>query len=56
MTLGTLNIAPVGEHLDWVGESVKTALLSGVLPLEEIGVAQIDPAYSDTAAFVSSIR
>lgn len=51
MQLGTLDIVPVSEHLDWVGEPVKAALLSGVLPLDEIGVAQIDPAYSDTATF-----
>lgn len=56
MQLGTLDIVPVSEHLDWVGEPVKTALLSGILPLEEIGVAQIDPAYSDTAAFCERYR
>lgn len=51
MQLGTLEIFPVSEHLDWVGEPVKATLLSGILPLDEIGVARIDPAYSDTATF-----
>ncbi|MBI4599291.1 hypothetical protein HY732_00025 [Candidatus Uhrbacteria bacterium] len=51
MKLGTLDIVSVGEHLDLVAEPVREMLLSGALSFDEIGVASIDPSYSDTATF-----
>ncbi len=51
MQLGTLAIIPIQDNLDLVAEPVREMLLSGALSLDEIYVARIDPAYSDTATF-----
>lgn len=48
--LGTLEFRPVRENLGWVAKPVAEALAS--LPgAEGVGVAEIDPALSDTASF-----
>ena len=48
--LGTLNFVPAVEHPELLVPSVATALLN--LPMANtIGVAEIDPNLSDTAAF-----
>jgi prolyl-tRNA editing enzyme YbaK/EbsC (Cys-tRNA(Pro) deacylase) len=48
--LGSLEFLPVKDHLDLVAVPVATALAS--LPTSDaVGVAEIDPALSDTAAF-----
>ena len=50
MTLGTLHIVPVLQHLDLVATPVSAALQ--VLPhADAVGVAEIDASLSDTAAF-----
>jgi prolyl-tRNA editing enzyme YbaK/EbsC (Cys-tRNA(Pro) deacylase) len=48
-TLGTLVTRPVSEHLDLVAPVVLEAILALDLG-EQIGVVEIDPALSDTAA------
>ncbi len=48
--LGTLKIVPVTEHLDLVAKPVSDAL-SKLSSAGEVGVAEIDPNLSDTAAF-----
>ncbi len=49
MNLGTLEIVSVGERPDLVAKPVLEALKG--LPSGEVGVAEIDPNLSDTAAF-----
>jgi prolyl-tRNA editing enzyme YbaK/EbsC (Cys-tRNA(Pro) deacylase) len=48
-TLGSLTTAPVSEHPDLVSSSVRDALESLGLA-SAVGVVEIDPALSDTAA------
>lgn len=50
ITLGTLQIIPVSEHLDLLAKPVADVILT-LLDASEIGVAEIDPAISDTVAF-----
>lgn len=48
--LGTLNISPANHRLDLLAEPVQRAIAT--LPdIEGVGVAEIDPELSDTAAF-----
>jgi prolyl-tRNA editing enzyme YbaK/EbsC (Cys-tRNA(Pro) deacylase) len=49
MQLGTLEFLPVGERFDLVASAVVDAITTSYN--EEIGVAEIDPNLSDTAAF-----
>ncbi len=48
--LGILDIVPVKEHPELLGKSVAEALLK-YAGANEIGVTEIDPELSDTAAF-----
>jgi prolyl-tRNA editing enzyme YbaK/EbsC (Cys-tRNA(Pro) deacylase) len=48
--LGTLKIVPANEHLALVAKGV-ASMLSSMPDANEIGVAEIDPNLSDTAAF-----
>jgi prolyl-tRNA editing enzyme YbaK/EbsC (Cys-tRNA(Pro) deacylase) len=51
--LGTLNVMSAVERTDLVAVPVAAALAAwkGAVAVEEIGVAEIDPALADTAAF-----
>jgi len=51
--LGTLDVVPAVERTDLVATPVAAALAAwkGAVAVEEIGVAEIDPALADTAAF-----
>jgi prolyl-tRNA editing enzyme YbaK/EbsC (Cys-tRNA(Pro) deacylase) len=53
MRIGILEASPANERLDLVAPPVAAALSawSGPVPVEEIGVAEIDPELADTAAF-----
>ena len=53
MRIGILEASPAGERLDLVAPPVAAALSawSGPVPVDEIGVAEIDPDLADTAAF-----
>lgn len=53
MRIGTLEATPAIERLDLVAPPVAAALpaWSGPVPVDEIGVAEIDPELADTAAF-----
>ena len=53
MHIGSLIAVPVLERQDLLAPAVAAALaeLAGVLPAEQVGVAEIDPALADTAAF-----
>jgi prolyl-tRNA editing enzyme YbaK/EbsC (Cys-tRNA(Pro) deacylase) len=53
MRIGILEAVPAGERLDLVAPPVASALdaWSGPVPVDEIGVAEIDPELADTAAF-----
>jgi prolyl-tRNA editing enzyme YbaK/EbsC (Cys-tRNA(Pro) deacylase) len=53
MRIGILGASPAGERLDLVAPPVAAALSawSGPVPVDEIGVAEIDPELADTAAF-----
>jgi prolyl-tRNA editing enzyme YbaK/EbsC (Cys-tRNA(Pro) deacylase) len=53
MRMGTLEVVPARERPDLLATPVEAALAawSGPVPLEEIGVAEIDPELADTAAF-----
>jgi prolyl-tRNA editing enzyme YbaK/EbsC (Cys-tRNA(Pro) deacylase) len=50
MTLGALKIVPAVQHLELVASKV-AEVITGGFGASEIGVAEIDPALSDTAAF-----
>lgn len=55
LTIGTLTCVPALEHPELMSSSVAAALAQ--LPgAEKIGVAEIDPAASDTAAFCATYR
>jgi prolyl-tRNA editing enzyme YbaK/EbsC (Cys-tRNA(Pro) deacylase) len=51
--MGTLEVVPARERPDLLAAPVDVALAawSGPVPVEEIGVAEIDPELADTAAF-----
>jgi prolyl-tRNA editing enzyme YbaK/EbsC (Cys-tRNA(Pro) deacylase) len=51
--MGTLAIAPALARADLLAPPVAAALaaLDGTLPADAVGVAEIDPALADTAAF-----
>jgi prolyl-tRNA editing enzyme YbaK/EbsC (Cys-tRNA(Pro) deacylase) len=51
--IGILEAVPAIERLDLVAEPVAAALTawSGPEPVEEVGIAEIDPGLADTAAF-----
>jgi prolyl-tRNA editing enzyme YbaK/EbsC (Cys-tRNA(Pro) deacylase) len=51
--IGILDAVPAIERLDLVAEPVAAALTawSGPEPVEEVGIAEIDPDLADTAAF-----
>jgi prolyl-tRNA editing enzyme YbaK/EbsC (Cys-tRNA(Pro) deacylase) len=51
--IGILDAVPAIERLDLVAEPVAAALTawSGPEPVEEVGIAEIDPGLADTAAF-----
>ncbi len=49
LTLGRLHAEPVAEHLDLVPPVVREAL-ERLGWLDQVGVVEIDPAMSDTAA------
>jgi prolyl-tRNA editing enzyme YbaK/EbsC (Cys-tRNA(Pro) deacylase) len=53
MRIGNLAAGPALERPDLLAAPVATALadLAGKLPADEVGVAEIDPALADTAAF-----
>jgi prolyl-tRNA editing enzyme YbaK/EbsC (Cys-tRNA(Pro) deacylase) len=53
MSIGSLAAVPAVDRPDLLAPSVVTALaeLSGKLPVDEVGVAEIDPELADTAAF-----
>jgi prolyl-tRNA editing enzyme YbaK/EbsC (Cys-tRNA(Pro) deacylase) len=53
MTIGTLDALPATRHPELLGPPVAAALAAwtGRTPLDEIGVAEIDPQLADTAAF-----
>jgi prolyl-tRNA editing enzyme YbaK/EbsC (Cys-tRNA(Pro) deacylase) len=53
MRIGILDASPARERLDLVAPPVASALSgwSGPVPVDEIGVAEIDPELADTAAF-----
>jgi prolyl-tRNA editing enzyme YbaK/EbsC (Cys-tRNA(Pro) deacylase) len=48
-TLGALSAVPASERIDLLAPSVLAALTDAGL-LDEVGVVEIDPAVSDTAA------
>jgi prolyl-tRNA editing enzyme YbaK/EbsC (Cys-tRNA(Pro) deacylase) len=50
ISLGTLTIRPVIQHLNLVAKSTADMISAG-FGSNEIGVAEIDPTFSDTAAF-----
>lgn len=50
LILGNLHILPVCEHLDLLAAPVKAAV-ENMPDADEIGVSEIDPEVSDTAAF-----
>ena len=51
--IGSLTAVPALERADLLAEPVAKALagLTGVLPADAVGVAEIDPELADTAAF-----
>jgi prolyl-tRNA editing enzyme YbaK/EbsC (Cys-tRNA(Pro) deacylase) len=53
LRIGILEAVPAIERLDLVAEPVAAALTawSGPEPVEEVGIAEIDPGLADTAAF-----
>jgi prolyl-tRNA editing enzyme YbaK/EbsC (Cys-tRNA(Pro) deacylase) len=53
MRIGNLTAVPALERPDLLAAPVAAALddLAGKLPADEVGVAEIDPALADTAAF-----
>ena len=53
MRIGILEASPATDRLDLVAPPVAAALSawSGPVPVDEIGVAEIDPELADTAAF-----
>jgi prolyl-tRNA editing enzyme YbaK/EbsC (Cys-tRNA(Pro) deacylase) len=53
MSMGSLTVVPAADHAELLAEPVAKALagLAGVLPPDAVGVAEIDPDLSDTAAF-----
>lgn len=53
LRIGILEAVPAIERLDLVAEPVAAALTawSGPVPVEEVGIAEIDPDLADTAAF-----
>ena len=53
MTIGNLEAQPAPQHPELLAPSVAAALArwTGPTPLDEIGVAEIDPELADTAAF-----
>ena len=50
-TVGTLNILPVLDNLTLVAEPTATQITSLPNLAAEVGVVEIDPGFSDTAAF-----
>jgi prolyl-tRNA editing enzyme YbaK/EbsC (Cys-tRNA(Pro) deacylase) len=55
ITLGLLEFLPVKEHLDLVAEPVRKAVES-LENADTIGVTEIDPTVSDTAAFCKTYQ
>jgi prolyl-tRNA editing enzyme YbaK/EbsC (Cys-tRNA(Pro) deacylase) len=53
MTMGDLEVVPAGDRPDLLAPAVASALgaLAGTLAGDSAGVAEIDPALADTAAF-----
>lgn len=51
MQLGNLSILPISDHLDLLALPVKDGIVNGGMLKENIGIAKIDPAFSDTASF-----
>jgi len=53
MRIGSLTAVPALERPDLLAAPVAAALaeLAGVIPADEVGVAEIDPDLADTAAF-----
>jgi prolyl-tRNA editing enzyme YbaK/EbsC (Cys-tRNA(Pro) deacylase) len=53
MRMGMLEVVPAGERPDLLAAPVAAALAawSGPVPVDEVGVAEIDPELADTAAF-----
>jgi prolyl-tRNA editing enzyme YbaK/EbsC (Cys-tRNA(Pro) deacylase) len=53
MHIGSLPAVPALDRVDLLAAPVAAALtqLAGKLPVDDIGVAEIDPALADTAAF-----
>jgi prolyl-tRNA editing enzyme YbaK/EbsC (Cys-tRNA(Pro) deacylase) len=53
MRMGSLTVVPALDRAELLAEPVVKALaeLTGVLPADAVGVAEIDPALADTAAF-----
>jgi prolyl-tRNA editing enzyme YbaK/EbsC (Cys-tRNA(Pro) deacylase) len=51
--MGTLEVVPALERTDLLGAPVAAALAAwkGSVPVDDIGVAEIDPGLADTAAF-----
>jgi prolyl-tRNA editing enzyme YbaK/EbsC (Cys-tRNA(Pro) deacylase) len=53
--LGTLVIVPVSKHAELVAAKVAKGL-ANILDIDQIGVAEIDPELSDTAAFCENYQ
>lgn len=51
MTIGSQPAVPALDRPDLLAPPVAAALAGGTLPADKIGVAEIDPALADTAAF-----
>jgi len=58
MRIGNLTAVPALERPDLLADPVAAALkeLADVIPADHVGVAEIDPALADTAAFCEKYR
>jgi prolyl-tRNA editing enzyme YbaK/EbsC (Cys-tRNA(Pro) deacylase) len=55
INLGNLQFEPIGQHSDLIAAPVLKAL-ANITGADAVGVAEIDPALSDTAAFCEHYR
>lgn len=51
MRIGSLDVVPAAERLDLLAQPTRAALAANIIPPALTGVAEIDPALADTAAF-----
>lgn len=54
--MGSLDLQPALDNPHLLAESVLAALTAGVIPVDEVWVAEIDPALADTEALVGAYR